>query len=241
MMISSLVRGSFSQTNVLRVGEPVGSFYGLIREGTWGEDEATEAAQYGALPGDIKHKDLNNDGQINAADRTIIGNSYPKGFGALFNSFRYKNFDLTLDLQFSYGNDVLNLSRHSGEDRTGQANSYATVLNGWTPENQNTMIAQNRPSKSYYTTTVDTRMVEDGSFIRGRNLILGYNFSQNVLDKIGLDRLRIYGSMQNFFLLTDYTGYDPEVSTYGNSFAQGITFFDYPKPRTFTLGLNVNL
>ena len=230
-----------AQTNVLRVGQPVGSFYGLIREGTYGSDEADLAAQYGLLPGDIKHKDVNGDGQINAADRVILGNGYPKGFGALLNTWRYKNFDLTLDLQFSYGNDILNLSRHSGEDRTGQANSYATVLNGWTPDNQDTDIAQNRPSKAYYTTTVDSHMVEDGSFIRGRNLILGYNFDQDVLDRMGFQRLRVYASLQNFFLITDYTGYDPEVTTYsGSAFAQGITFFDYPKPRTLTLGLNLN-
>lgn len=229
-----------AQTNVLRVGEPVGSFYGLIREGTWGSDEATEAAKYGLLPGDIKHKDVNDDGEINAADRVILGDGYPTVFGSFINTFKYKNFDLTLDLQFSYGNDILNLSRHSGEDRTGQANSYNTVLNGWTLENQNTDIAQNRPPESYYTTTVDSHMVEDGSFIRGRNLILGYNFNRDTLDKIGLKQLRIYASLQNFFLITDYSGYDPEVSTYGNAFAQGITFFDYPKPRTITLGLNLN-
>ncbi|MDG3582660.1 SusC/RagA family TonB-linked outer membrane protein [Galbibacter pacificus] len=231
--------GFLSDTNILRVGESVGSFYGLVREGTWGSDEADEAAVYGLLPGDIKHKDLNDDGEINAADREIIGNGYPKGFGSLFNTFKYKNLDLTLDLQFSYGNDVLNLSRHSGEDRTGQANSYATVLDGWTPDNQDTMIAQNRPSSAYYRSTIDSHMVEDASFIRGRNLILGYNFSQDILDKFKLKRLRLYASVQNFFLVTDYTGYDPEVSTYGDAFSQGITFFDYPKPRTFTLGLNL--
>ncbi|SFW30924.1 TonB-linked outer membrane protein, SusC/RagA family [Sinomicrobium oceani] len=229
-----------SNTNVLRVGESVGSFYGLVREGTWGADEAAQAATYNALPGDIKHRDVNGDGQINDADRVILGNGYADGFGALFNTFRYKNFDLTLDLQFMYGNDILNLSRHSGEDRTGQANSYATVLNGWTPDNQNTMVAQNRPANSYYTSTVDSRMVEDGSFIRGRNLILGYNFPSDVLDKLKLGRLRVYASLQNFFLITDYSGYDPEVTTYGDSFAQGITFFDYPKPRTYTVGLNVS-
>ncbi|UGU14226.1 TonB-dependent receptor [Sinomicrobium kalidii] len=229
-----------SNTNVLRVGESVGSFYGLVREGTWGANEAEQAAQYGALPGDIKHTDMNNDGQINDADRVILGNGYADGFGSLYNTFRYKNLDLTLDLQFMYGNDILNLSRHSGEDRTGQANSYATVLNGWTPENQNTMIAENRPSNSYYTSTVDSRMVEDGSFIRGRNLILGYNFPADVLDKFKLGQLRVYASLQNFFLITDYSGYDPEVTTYGDAFAQGITFFDYPKPRTYTLGINVS-
>ena len=230
-----------SNTNVLRVGQPVGSFYGLIREGTWGTNEADQAAQYGLLPGDIKHSDINADGQINDADRVILGDGYADGFGSLLNTFRYKNFDLTLDLQFMYGNDILNLTKHSGEDRTGLANSYSTVLNSWTPENQNTMIAETRPPGSYYTSTIDSKMVEDGSFIRGRNLILGYNFESDVLDKLKLGQLRIYASLQNFFLITDYSGYDPEVSTYGGSpFAQGITFFDYPKPRTYTIGLNVS-
>lgn len=229
-----------SNTNVLRVGESVGSFYGLVREGVWSSNEAEQAAQYGLMPGDIKHQDVNGDGQLNDADRVIIGNGYADGFGSLFNTFTYKNIDLTVDLQFMYGNDILNLTKHSGEDRTGLANSYSTVLNGWTPENQNTMIAQNRPVGSYYTSTVDSRMVENGSFLRGRNLILGYNFTTDILDKLNLKQLRVYASLQNFFLITDYTGYDPEVATYGNAFSQGITFFDYPKPRTYTLGLTLS-
>ncbi|HEY0176861.1 MAG TPA: SusC/RagA family TonB-linked outer membrane protein, partial [Pedobacter sp.] len=230
-----------SNTNIIRVGEPVGSFYGLIREGVWGTAEATQAAAFGAKPGDIKHKDVNGDGQINDADRVILGKGTPTGFGTFSNTFKYRNLDLTIDLQYSYGNDILNLSRHSGEDRTGQANSYATVLNGWTPENQNTMIAENRPSLAGYTTTVDSHMVEDGSYIRGRNLLLGYNFSDAVSKRLKLNSLRIYASVQNFFLITKYTGYDPEVTTYGDNFAQGITFFDYPKPRVFLLGINVTL
>lgn len=230
-----------SNTNIIRVGEQVGSFYGLIREGVWGTAEAAQAATFGAKPGDIKHKDVNGDGQINDADRVILGKGTPTGFGTFSNTFKYKNFDLTVDLQYAYGNDILNLSRHSGEDRTGQANSYASVLNGWTPENQNTMIAQNRPSLAGYTTTVDSHMVEDGSFIRGRNLLLGYNFPAATAKKMKLNSLRIYASVQNFFLITKYTGYDPEVTTYSDNFAQGITFFDYPKPRVFMLGINVSL
>ncbi|MFD2036308.1 SusC/RagA family TonB-linked outer membrane protein [Belliella marina] len=229
-----------SNTNILRVGQPVGSFYGLVREGTWGSDEADEAAVYGMLPGDVKYRDVNGDGQINNSDREILGNGIPKGFGALFNTFQYKNFDLTIDLQFSYGNDILNLAKHAAEDRTGQANSFATVLEGWTPENQETMVAQNRPSRSYFQSNIDSRMVEDGSFIRGRNLLLGYNFSPNMLERLRIKQLRVYASVQNFFLLTEYTGFDPEVSTYGDAFAQGITFYDYPKPRTYTLGINMS-
>src|SRR5690606_123169 len=87
-----------SNTNILRVGESVGSFYGLVREGVWGSNEATQAAEYGLLPGDIKHQDINGDGQLNDADRVIIGNGYADGFGSLFNTFTYKNLDLTVDL-----------------------------------------------------------------------------------------------------------------------------------------------
>lgn len=227
-----------SNSNILRVGQPVGTFFGLIREGTWGTDEAEEAARYNRLPGDLKFRDLNDDGQINDADRTLIGKGIPDFYGGFFNTFRYKNLDLTVELQYSYGNDVNRLSQHSSEDRTGIANSYATVLNAWTEQNQNTPIAQIRGAGVRYDSLLDSHKVEDGSFIRGRNLMLGYNFSPDFLSKIKLGKLRLYASVQNFFLITDYSGYDPEVTTYDDTFAQGIEFHDYPKPRTFTFGLN---
>jgi len=190
------------------------------------------------LPGDIKYRDINDDGQINDADRTLIGKGIPDFYGGFFNTFRYKNFDLTVELQYSYGNDVFRMSQHSSEDRTGIANSYASVLNAWTEENQNTPIAQIRGAGVRYDSLLDSHKVEDGSFIRGKNLMLGYNLPTEFLSKIKLSKLRFYASVQNFFLITDYSGYDPEVTTYDDTFAQGIEFHDYPKPRTFTFGLN---
>ncbi|MCW3467896.1 SusC/RagA family TonB-linked outer membrane protein [Chitinophaga nivalis] len=235
-----------NQTNVIRVGEPVGSFWGLVRLGTWSEAERAEAAKFQSyrggqtmLPGDIKYLDVNGDYVINDADRMIIGNGNPKGWGGFINTFKYKNFDLTLELQYMYGNDVLNMAHHSAEDRTGLANSFKSVLDYWTPQNQNTPIAAVRHPAAQYVTNVDTRWVEDGSFIRGKNLLLGYTFSPAVIQKMHLSRLRIYGSVQNFFLATKYSGNDPEVTTYSNAFAQGQTFFDYPKPTTYMVGLNV--
>ncbi len=227
-----------TSSNILRVGESVGSLWGLVREGTWGTDEAEQAARYNRLPGDVKYRDANDDGQINEADRTIIGKAIPDFYGGFFNTFRYKNWDLMVELQYSYGNDVMRLSNHSAEDRTGIANSYSTVLNAWTEENQNTPIAQIRAAGVRYDSQLDSHMVEDGSFIRGRNLMLGYNFSPEILDKIKLSRLRLYASVQNFFLITNYNGYDPEVTTFDDAFAQGVTFHDYPRPRTFTFGVN---
>lgn len=228
-----------SNTNIIRVGQPVGSFYGYVREGIWGTDEASEAARYNLLPGDVKLRDLNNDGEINEADRMIIGNGLPKFFGGFLNTFAYKNFDLTVELQFNYGNDLLNLSKATGEDRIGQVNSYATVLDAWTPTNQQSMVAEHRPASSYYTMNIDTRWVEDGSFLRGKNLLLGYTLPTNALQRIHAERIRVFASLQNFFVATTYSGYDPEVTTYGDAFAQGIEFFGYPKPMTVMLGLNL--
>ncbi|MCF6401775.1 TonB-dependent receptor [Chitinophaga filiformis] len=235
-----------NQTNIIRVGEPVGSFWGLVREGTWATKDAAEAALFKdyrggkpILPGDIKYRDVNGDHAINDADRMIIGNGNPDGWGGFFNTFKYKNLDLTLELQFVYGNDVLNMTHHSGEDRTGLANSFKSVLNYWTPDHQNTDIAAPRNPSAGYVTNVDTRWVEDGSFLRGKNLALGYNFSAEKLKRLHLSKLRVYASVQNFFLATKFSGNDPEVSTYSQPFAQGQTFFDYPKPTTFQLGANV--
>ncbi|ASZ13388.1 TonB-dependent receptor [Chitinophaga pendula] len=228
------------RTNILRVGQSVASFYGYVREGTWSEAEAAQAARYGRKPGDLKFKDLNNDGQINNDDRQIIGKGIPDFYGTFLNSFRYKQFDLVLELQYSYGNDVFKLTEHSSEDRVGIANSYKTVLDAWTPQNQNTPIAQWRATGAGYDSRLDTRKVEDGSFIRGKNVALGYTLKPEVAKRLKLSNLRVYVSAQNFFLLTKYTGYDPETSTWDDTFAQGIQFHDYPKARTFTLGLNVN-
>jgi TonB-linked SusC/RagA family outer membrane protein len=231
-----------SRFNLMRVGLPAGTFWGYKVLGTWGTAEATEAAKYGLLPGDLKILDKNGDGKITADDKTVLGKSIPDGYGTLLNTFRYKNFDLGIELQFDYGNQVMNLTRHSGQDRTGQANSYATVLDAWTPEHQNTNIAEDRPAYVRYQTEIYSTKVEDGSFIRGKTVTLGYTFPASVLSKLSISRLRVYAQAQNLFLITKYTGYDPETSTYNTSsnFTQGIQFYDYPKPRTFLLGLNVS-
>jgi TonB-linked SusC/RagA family outer membrane protein len=240
-----------NQTGVIMEGQPVGSFWGLVRLGTWSTEEVAEMAKYGTntyrgtnkplKPGDVKYLDVNGDYKINDDDRMIIGNGNPKFYGSFINNLRYRNFDLVLDIQYSYGNDVLNMTMHSGEDRTGLANSYKSVLNAWTAENQNSDIAAVRDSKAGYVSNVDTHWVEDGSFIRGRNVVLGYTFPSALVERIKLNRVRMYVSAQNFFLSTKFSGNDPEVSTYTNPFAQGQTFFDYPKPTIYMFGLSVGL
>lgn len=228
------------QTNILRVGESIGSFWGYKRLGTWGTAEADEAAKFDRLPGDLKWADLNDDGILDARDETIIGNAYPKWSMNISNTFTYKSFDFTFDIRFVQGVNIVNATKHSVEDRQAIANSMATVLNAWTPENQNTYIAQIRHYNAGYDTHMDDWWMEDGSFIRGQNFVLGYSVPTVKLTKLGLQRARIYGSVQNLFVVSDYTGYDPEATTFGGSLTQNIEFFQYPKPRTFNVGVNVS-
>jgi TonB-linked SusC/RagA family outer membrane protein len=231
----------FLGSTIVRKGESVGAFFGFLHEGTWNTNEESIAAQYNKRPGDIKYKDVNEDGVINDSDRVVIGKGIPDGFGTFANTFTFKNFELLIDIQYSYGNDVLFRSKHSAEDRTGIANSFKTVLNAWTPENQDTNIAQIRPLTAGYNTNNDSDRVQDGSFLRGRNLMLSYNFMPQTLKRINVARMRAYVSVQNFFLSTKYDGYDPEVSTSGAAFDQGVDLYAYPKPRVFMVGVSITL
>ena len=241
-----------NQTSIIRIGEPVGAFWGLTRLGTWSEAERDEAAKFTSyrgnltmLPGDVKYLDVNKDGAITDADRGIIGNGSPKGWGSFTNSIRYGNFDLTFDVQFSYGNDLMDMNLHASEDRVSLANSYATVLNAWTPTNQNTPIAELRDTKAGYVTNVDTHWIFDGSFLRGRNLLLGYSFPSEITNKLKMSKLRLYLSAQNFFLISKYPHGDPEQTPIRgnfdteNVFSQGMIWHGYPRPTTYTAGLQV--
>ncbi|WP_212592966.1 SusC/RagA family TonB-linked outer membrane protein [Spirosoma agri] len=243
-----------NQTNIIRVGEAVGSFWGLTRLGTWSEAEREEAAKFTSyrngltiLPGDIKYLDVNGDKAITDADRSIIGNGSPKFWGAFTNSLRYKNVDLTLELQFSQGNDVMLMNLHASEDRQALANSYKSVLNAWTSTNQNTPIAEIRDTRAGYVTNVDSHWVKDGSFLRGKNLLVGYTFPAELTNRLKLNRLRLYATAQNFFLLVhDKIIGDPEVTptNQGNdssAFSQGQIWHNYPKPTTYMLGLQIGL
>lgn len=229
------------QTNVLRVGQPIGSFYGMTRLGTYSTDEAAEAAQHSLLPGDRKY--------IYNADGTpyysIIGRAYPKWTGMFSSTLKYKNWDFSFDIRIVEGVNAAATFKHSTEDRQTLANSLKTVLDAWTPEHQNTMIAQVRSYKFTQDSHFDTWWVEDASFIRGQNFTLGYNFPESMFGRTKINRLRVYASVQNLFVITDYTGYDPEVetfnTTYGSNsaFSQNLDFFSYPRPRVWNLGVSL--
>lgn len=234
------------QTNILQVGKPIGNFWGFQRTGTWSEKDAAEAALYGKKPGDIKRLDVNGDHVFDNSDAMVLGNMFPKYDMTFTTSVRYKNWKLTANVQVRQGNKVMNVTSLTIEDRQYYANSYATILkDAWTPENQTTMVPSLRfahvdPWGTDLPFFMDSRWAEDGSFIRGQSINLSYKLPGNTSKLIGLSNLMIYGNVQNFFLISSYREYDPEVSTFGGSFAQGVEFYGSPRPRTFSFGINAN-
>ncbi len=235
--------GAGNATSVYRVGEPIGSFFGLNRMGVWGTMEAAEAARYGRLPGDLKFEDVNQDGKIELiTDGDVIGNSYPRVFGGFVNSITYRNFDANMTIQFVGGVDK-SIVHESAEDRQFVSGMVNRVLNSWRPDHQeNTMIAQTRAGNAgaRYDSFSDTHQIYNAAFIRGQAASIGYTFS----DLLGINRLRVYYSMENFFLLTaiEMEGYDPEGSSLdkARSNIQNIDKYQYPNPTNFILGVNVN-
>ena len=226
---------------ILREGESIASFFGLKRLGTYSTGEASLAARYGFVPGDVKYFDKNGDGLISyVADGDILGSAFPIWDADIVNTIEYKWFDLSLDLRFSYGAKKENRTNHSGEDRQVMDNSKNRVLDAWTPYHQNTMIGEVRPGMggAYYQTYPDTWWIEDCSFIRGEGATVGYTLPEMK----GISRMRVYFTAKNFFVLTKYSGYDPEGSDSGNmtnTLTPGMDFYMYPRPSTYTLGVNI--
>lgn len=230
------------------VGQPIGTAYGLVFDGIYQTDDFTDVAA-GVLkpevagragvsvrPGDFKFRDLNGDGVVdNSNDRTIISNSNPQHFGGLSNTFTYKNFDLSTQFFWSYGNDILNLGRYRAEGYQGASISQAFFDNRWTETNpSNTyprFIANGRfDNSSYY--------VEDGSFLRLRNVTIGYNIPSKLAKNLKINNCRLYLTGENLITWTNYSGFDPEVAS-NRSLLPGLDGLSYPRSRTFTFGLNV--
>lgn len=234
--------GAGNGTSVYRVGEPIGSFFGLNRMGTWGTQEAVEAARYGRVPGDLKFEDINNDGKIELlTDGKVIGHAYPKFYGGLNNTFTFGNFDASIDIMFVGGVDKA-IVHESAEDRQFVNGMMNTVMDGWRPNHQETMIAQVRAGNAgaRYDSYPDTHMIWNAAYIRGQSASLGYTFHGNLG---GLDKLRVYATADNFFLLTavQLPGYDPEGSAIQkiNGRVPNIDKYMHPVPTTFSLGVNV--
>ncbi|MGY8908825.1 MAG: SusC/RagA family TonB-linked outer membrane protein, partial [Flavobacteriales bacterium] len=238
-------------TNTL-IGNPIGMFYGYVSEGIFNDLSVLNSAplQFGqpvgtavgeTYLGDIKYKDVNEDGVVDALDRTLLGSPHPDFTFGFTNNFNYKNFDLSIFLQGSYGNEIMNLTRRAGTKNTSlYENQLVEAINYWTPTNTNTDIPRPIQSDSNTNLLISNRYIEDGSYVRIQNLTFGYSLPQNVLDKLKMSRLRVYGSAQNLYTFTNYSGYDPEIGSFNQSpLLSGIDNGRYPSPRTFSFGINL--
>lgn len=208
----------------------------VLKEGIVNNTRYTDAD--GLKPGVVKYKDQNGDGVITTADRTVIGNAIPKWYGGITNTFNYKNIDLSFMLQFNYGNDIYNATRlYATQTRSGRRNMMAEVADRWTETNASNKVPS---AKGYITNDVYSRFVEDGSFLRLKNITLGYTLPQKWTKKAYISKLRVYASGQNLFCVSGYSGYDPEVSTAGsNPMTPGLDWGAYPKSRVFTFGIDL--
>jgi len=220
--------------SVLRVGQPLGIFKTYVFNGIYQTGE-TILPGSGSRTGGVKVADLNKDGQITGDDQQITGNANPSYIFGFSTNFSYKNFDLSAFLSGVQGNKIFNLSRYTFENGLGGRNAVAGMVNRWSATNPNNEYASGFQGGRI---PVSDRFVEDGSFVRMKNITLGYK-----LPKIkGLTNVRIYISGNNLFTITKYSGYDPEVNSFGGSNVLiGVDNLVYPVARTFLAGIQIGL
>lgn len=239
---------------IATVGQSLGLIYGYEFDGIYQSSDfnrtpsgqlvlkegVTNNARYnGTLqPGVVKYKDQDGDGVITTNDRTVIGNAMPKWYGGITNTLNFKGIDFGFMFQFNYGNNIYNATRiYATQSRSGRRNMLAEVADRWSPTNaSNKVPAYN----GYITNDVYSRFVEDGSFLRLKNLTLGYTLPHKWVRKFHASKLRIYGTAQNLFCVTKYSGYDPEVNSASNNpMTPGLDWGAYPKSRVFTFGIDL--
>ncbi|WP_410493088.1 SusC/RagA family TonB-linked outer membrane protein [Catalinimonas alkaloidigena] len=228
---------------ITRKGAPLGAFYGYEVVGIFQSEAAIAAAPTqpnNPQPGDLQFADLNDDGQINAEDRTIIGNPNPNFVAGLTNTFSYKGLELSLFFQGSFGNDIYNQNLVSIEGMADPFNQTTRVLDRWTPANPDTDMPRAVRYDPNNNRRFSTRFVEDGTYVRLKNLTLAYNLPNALMQRAKLGGVRIYATGQNLLTFTNYSGYDPEVSADPfSSVGFGRDYGVYPQARTYTVGLNV--
>jgi TonB-dependent starch-binding outer membrane protein SusC len=225
------------------VGQPIGYFNGYVMDGIFQVGE-TSTLQPNAKPGDVRFRDVNGDGVLNASDKQNIGHFLPDfSYGVNF-SANWKGFDATLFLQGVSGNQIYSVVKYELEGMTRLFNSGVAVLDRWTPENPNTNVPRAVSGDPSGNARASSRFVEDGSYFRIKNFTLGYNVPVSSLSSLtnnSLTRLRIYLTTQNLLTLTKYkSGYDPEI---GNrdvaNLTQGIDYGQFPQARSVVVGVQV--
>lgn len=253
------------------VGKPTGTIWGLVTDGYYSIDDFTYSGGVYTLkpgvpndqsitalvpkPGVLKFKDLNGDGVVNDNDRTTLGSALPIFFGGFNNQFSYKNWDMSLFINFQYGNKVLNANKlEFTSGYTTNSNLLASMNNRFTNINSEGVVVTDpdalralntnatlwtplTAASSFY---VHSWAVEDGSFIRINNVTLGYTFPKVMLEKLRISRLRLYATVNNLAVFTNYSGYDPDVNTRRASpITPGVDYSAYPRSHAYIFGVNM--
>lgn len=233
------------------VGQPLSLMYGYLYDGLLQESDFYKDAsgnyslkpdvavdRPSVQPGFMKFKDLNNDGKIDASDRTIIGNANPVFIGGFNNNFKIDNFDFTVFFQWSYGNQILNGNKWAYTSASMLNKNYSVdILRSWTPTNTDTdipVVGSQRTNLTY-----NSWMVEDGSYLRLKTLQAGYTLPESVSKKLKISSIRFYTTFSNVWTLTSYSGFDPEVSTQFSNMTRGFDFSSYPRSLMAVFGANV--
>jgi TonB-linked SusC/RagA family outer membrane protein len=231
------------RTHLLREGEVLGAFWGYDYQGVYqgGDLPAGTALLPGGEAGDQLFTDVDGSGDISPSDQQIIGDPTPDFTFGFTNNFSYKNFDLNIFFQGVQGGDIMNLT--AIQLFNGDSNATTDILNSWTPTNTNTNIPRARLRGK----EISSRFVEDGSYIRLKNIALGYTLPSEVVEKLGMQNVRLSLSAQNLFTITNYSGLDPEVSYFGSgggsssdaNTTNGFDFGNYPNVRSVNFSVNL--
>jgi len=240
LFINPIGRGVSINSAVLQEGQPLSTYFGMISEGIWNSQEEIDASGlsgYSVFPGGRRYADLDGDNIIDAtADRQIIGDPNPDFFGGIGNTLSYKGFELYFYFNFMYGNDIFNET----DSRLAVAfdnNTFKRFVNRWTPENMDTDIPSAAGVERPLTSS-NTSVIEDGSFLRLRNLNIAYNIP---VDNIKwLSNLKIYAAGTNLLLFDRYNGYDPEINRGFSNTRRGYDLAQDPSVKSYTLGLRVD-
>jgi TonB-linked SusC/RagA family outer membrane protein len=251
---SGNVLPQIGSTTLTDVGREIAFYYGLQAQGVFhsqGEIDGYRNAsgglvQPGAKPGDVRYQDTNGDGQITASDNTYLGSGTPNfSYGASLN-LNYSGFDFKVLLYGVQGAEAINggaFNLSKSADFVGVwSNFYANRMDRWTPSNPNSNQPRVTSDDTNGNDRFSSRYVEDASYLRARNMELGYTLPQTLLSNVQVKGARVFASVDNVFTITKYTGYDPEISTvanYNNPLSYGVDYGNYPQARTYRLGFNV--
>ncbi|AWO01002.1 SusC/RagA family TonB-linked outer membrane protein [Chitinophaga alhagiae] len=240
--------GTGGWPNVYRVevGKPLGSFYGFIIDGVFKNAEELQKSPKwpGSGVGDYKIRDVNGDGEINEGDRTLLGNGFPDYVYGITNNFSYKNFDLSILFQGTLGNGIINGAARHSQLWIGKFNAVKDMANNYfRPEepDRDVKYARVGPRAGFATAShLSSYAVYSGSFLRLRNITLGYNLPDAFARRMMLQSARLYVTAQNLFTLTEYPGFNPEPSQYGASVYQpGTDQGGYPLAKSIMVGINI--